>query len=748
MKYLDTINKRFITLITILMFSGSTFMYYITKYTISEILDKQLQNFELKHIGTTANSINQLFLDSILTAKHFSNRPTIQSFLNYEHLDRKFYPLIIQDELNYLKKRFHFDKVSMISLKNGIYYDNFGVLNSDLNLDILKKVEAFNIDVLNEKFKIDSSVEFDKKKVGLFSVEFKFDLIDKLFENIGFFKNAKIFLVDDKFNIRYSIDRESISKKLDNELINHFQEIKNNKKGFALHGNEYLFVSKVDSLNWHLIVDLNKDNLIGKFDSVFYSMKLFEILLVLIFVYIIYVIFTEKVNRPLKLISEALKNFNPNVGFDKNLYLGGVKEFEDIKLAFEHTSDMLVKSYAELRESKELLKDVVDAADDMIFFKDKDLIYQVCNREYARIYNQDGDSIVGKKNIDLFPERKAIRYTKQDINVLNGKIVEDYRWVDVNGEKRYFYVKKSPVKDSDGNIFGVVGVVRDITNQKEMQNTLKEFNMELEQKVQEKTSILAKTNSKLKESIEKIKDQNSELILSKNNLEVALSSKSIFISNVSHKLRTPLNSIINFTKQTLLDLEKVEDSSFKEDSNKHLNRVLKNSNLLLELINSILEYSDIELNRLNISMQEESLNRVLRDVFERGKSFAHNNEIDYKLYLLNQDIFVKINKEKFSQILLNIISNSFKFTKEGNISLRLFADSNYAIIEVEDSGIGIEKDKQSIVFEPFEQVDNFIQGQGLGLAIAKKLSTAMDIHISLFSQKGYGSTFRLKIKRI
>lgn len=214
--------------------------------------------------------------------------------------------------------------------------------------------------------------------------------------------------------------------------------------------------------------------------------------------------------------------------------------------------------------------------------------------------------------------------------------------------------------------------------------------------------------------------------------------KSAFLANMSHEIRTPMNSIIGFT--SILN-DKLSESEKLE----YISIIKKNSNYLLSLINDIIDISKIESGSVNIKNEPVDLERYLQAIYENSENF-YNKSLNYKININidKSDINVFADKDKITQILNNFISNAFKFTEKGEIELGVFKNEKEEYcFYVNDTGIGIAKENMSKIFDRFHQIDEYIDGAGLGLAICKSLTELLGGRINVRSELHKGSTFEL-----
>jgi CheY-like chemotaxis protein len=212
---------------------------------------------------------------------------------------------------------------------------------------------------------------------------------------------------------------------------------------------------------------------------------------------------------------------------------------------------------------------------------------------------------------------------------------------------------------------------------------------------------------------------------------------------MSHELRTPLNAIINFT-QFVADPE--YGGELSEERQQFLNRVLFNSEHLLGLINDILDLSKIEAGKMELVLERCDLYSVLHGVMATAVGLTADKGLTLTLDAPELLPVLCIDKQRVRQVLLNLLSNAAKFTKEGGIVVQVRETGDgFVRIVVSDTGIGIPLESQALIFEEFRQLDSELgreyQGTGLGLPISKKLIALHGGTMGLESTPGYGSSF-------
>ena len=263
------------------------------------------------------------------------------------------------------------------------------------------------------------------------------------------------------------------------------------------------------------------------------------------------------------------------------------------------------------------------------------------------------------------------------------------------------------------------------------------------------TLSLYKNNNLRARANELLQNKNTELVIAKENIERASEAKIQFLSTITHELRTPLYAVTGLTH---LLLEESPTPNQKE----HLNSLKFSGDYLLSLINNILDLNKLEAKKVELEYTSFNLRKRINDVLiALGKSAKDkHNRIHYEF---DDAIPSKLMGDplKVSQILINLIGNSIKFTQNGNIWIRvkLFnkTDKNVFLkFEIEDDGVGISEKKQQSIFENFTQgsvqINRKFGGTGLGLSIVKNLLALMDSDIKLKSSPGKGSTFYFDLR--
>ncbi len=237
----------------------------------------------------------------------------------------------------------------------------------------------------------------------------------------------------------------------------------------------------------------------------------------------------------------------------------------------------------------------------------------------------------------------------------------------------------------------------------------------------------------------------SELVQARDTALEANRHKSEFLANITHELRTPLQSILGYTEVVK---EVLEDEGIF-NCEKDVDKITHNADHLLSLINSILDISKIEAGKMEVSSQNVNIKSLLSRAVDTVAPMIEKNNNALKIITNEADDEFLVDEKKLFQILLNLLSNAAKFTHEGTITLSAAIKNQHLLIDVRDTGIGINQEQQDIIFEPFRQIDGSetrqFLGTGLGLSITMHFTQLLGGKIKLDSEVGKGSCFSVSI---
>ncbi|MCB1177166.1 MAG: PAS domain-containing protein [Leptospiraceae bacterium] len=384
---------------------------------------------------------------------------------------------------------------------------------------------------------------------------------------------------------------------------------------------------------------------------------------------------------------------------NKLTYLELENKIQDLETQIIHYKNLLASS--ETHEDNSIKK-IMDSIPGFAFLKDSNLNYVQANRTFCDLLHIPYEQIRGKTDYDIFPKDLADKYTNDDKKVIQtGKpiFVEEVTVDQTNKGKRFVVAtRKLPWKDDEGNIIGIYGLGFDITELKEIEDELK---------------------------------------IAKKKAEKADEHKTIFLSTMSHEIRTPINSILGIT-----DLIIQEENKLSDEHKNYIHIIKKSGSLLLNIINDILDISKINAGHITINHASFSLKDLINKIFHSIKVLLEQKNNDITLIeSLDSNIpdYVVGDEFRLQQILINLLSNSCKFTEEGYIKFGGYLKNNNDIeFFVEDTGKGIKEEHLKLIYHPFtqaEQGDNReYGGSGLGLTIAKNLVELQGGTISIESR--------------
>jgi signal transduction histidine kinase len=341
----------------------------------------------------------------------------------------------------------------------------------------------------------------------------------------------------------------------------------------------------------------------------------------------------------------------------------------------------------------------------------KTYVFEDLNKAAELIEKIDKVDIIGKDVMECFPsvsQTDLLKIMKQVWETgipqnLGPRVYEDYRirgWRD-----NYFIYKLSPEK--------IVVVYDDITEEIEFKK------------------IINENLKKISETLELEKLQ------------------AEFFANISHELRTPLNIILGTIQ---LNRMMIEDEKKPIDRKKIINNInieKQNCFRLLRLINNLIDSTKLDSSNLDVNMKNCNIVNLVEEITQSVAQYINNNNLTLIFDTDVEEKIVACDLDKIERIMLNLLSNSIKFTElGGSIFVNIFDGDEYITITVEDNGIGIPSDKLNIIFDRFRQVDKSFtreyEGSGIGLSLVKSLVEMQDGSISVESEYGVGTKFTIR----
>lgn len=381
---------------------------------------------------------------------------------------------------------------------------------------------------------------------------------------------------------------------------------------------------------------------------------------------------------------------------DTGTLIGFVLEMNDVTQSLLQARE-LSRTREEAILSNQMLNEIIDRIPEAMYIKDAQngFKYLRANDGFCKLINQTRESVCGNTDFELFDEESALMYREYDERLVAGERLVAYdSTIMINGVKEYWHFSKSIIKTSNGKAL-ILGISTNVT-------ALQNINMALKKAKEE-----AERSDKL---------------------------KSTFLANMSHEIRTPLNAIVGFSDLLL-------ESDNAVNKVEYMKIIKANNELLLRLIGDILDLSKMETGMMDLHYETFDLAQMVNEMF-----------IDFSQRMPSPDVqllkdnpydrcMVTLDKNRVKQVQTNFLINAIKYTPKGYIKMGYCCENGGVKLYVEDTGIGIAKDKHDKVFARFEKLDNFAQGTGLGLSICKMIAEISKGTIGFDSTKGEGSTF-------
>jgi PAS domain S-box-containing protein len=367
-----------------------------------------------------------------------------------------------------------------------------------------------------------------------------------------------------------------------------------------------------------------------------------------------------------------------------------------------------------LSEERRMLRALIDNVPDFMYVKDVESRFVVANASLARsMAVPSPEELIHKKDSDYYPKELADAYLENEQNVIRSKQTlfdHEEQSTDEKGEKIFLLTTKVPLFDNRGEVTGIVGIGRNITERREAER-------------------------KMQSAMEAA--------------EAASRAKSEFLANMSHEIRTPLNGVIGMTDLAL-------DTDLTAEQRDYLETVKMSSDSLLTVINDILDFSKIEAGKIDLEAVDFDLRECLEMILKTIALRADEKGLELLSEIAPEvPEVVRGDSSRLRQVVLNLMGNAIKFTQRGEVTLRVnveSADGDDRLLRftVADTGIGIPPEKQGVIFDPFTQADTSTTrkygGTGLGLTISSRLVNMMEGKIWVESEVGRGTQFHFTVR--
>jgi len=385
-----------------------------------------------------------------------------------------------------------------------------------------------------------------------------------------------------------------------------------------------------------------------------------------------------------------------------------------------------------LRESEERYRDLLENANDLIQSVTPDGRFLYVNKAWREMLGYSEEEVANLRLWDII-HPDSIPHCKEVFQkVISGETVNNIEAVFVAKDGKLVTVEgNANSRFKKGETVATRSIFRDITERKQV-----------ERELQDKNEQLDVQNEELQSQTEELMTQQQELIEKTEEVERATQAKSEFLANMSHELRTPLNVIIGFSE---LMMDAVPGEINKEQR-QCLDDILSSGKNLLNLIDDVLDLSKVESGKIKLRLINFALNEVTEPLTRTMLPILTPREQSLDIEIEQGLPLIQADKDKLGQVLLNLVDNSSKFTPDGGkLKIEAVREGDWCRVSVIDNGIGIRKEDQGKIFEPFRQLDNPLTkektGTGLGLTLVKQIVGRYGGRIWLESEYGKGSLF-------
>lgn len=380
------------------------------------------------------------------------------------------------------------------------------------------------------------------------------------------------------------------------------------------------------------------------------------------------------------------------------------RELNEAKARISHK-----KMQTAFQEHQEQLRLFVEYTPAPVAMMDSNMCYLVVSKRWQMDYGLEDPNIIGRSHYDIFPEIPE-RWKEIYRRCLAGAIekCEAEPFPRADGSIDWVRWEIHPWRKSNDEIGGIIIFSELITERKKEQEALKQ---------------------------------------AKEEAEIANRKKSEFLAMISHELRTPLNAVIGFSEMLVNGMG---GRSLNEKEQRYLHNILISGNHLLELINELLDVSKVEANRMELSLEQVELKPLLEHSRMTVEELAKKKNVQLVFDIQPEIGSIQADPLRLKQILFNLLSNAIKFNHEGGrVTIKMFPEEQWLVCAIQDTGIGIPKDKWSELFQPFSQLDTSYarreEGTGLGLALTKHLVELHGGTITVESEVDIGSTFTFRL---
>jgi two-component system aerobic respiration control sensor histidine kinase ArcB len=400
-------------------------------------------------------------------------------------------------------------------------------------------------------------------------------------------------------------------------------------------------------------------------------------------------------------LQNNIKQLNFEIEQRKDAQLEREKVFKELEIEIRDKSEQEIQA----RRLSTLLRSIIDASPDLIYFRNEEGKFAGCNRVAEELTGRTQDELLGLTPHEVYDEELANQVARSDNEVLekNISVTEELWLLFPDGKRRYFEMRKVPFFDHEGERLGLLAFGRDMTER-----------------------------MKAEKAVEK-----------------ASKDKTKFIATISHELRTPLNGIVGLSRM-------LRDTELTEEQFTWISTIYASAITLGNIFNDIIDLDKLERDKIALSYKTLSLETFTAELSSVIELLAADKGLQFVSNIIKPlPEFVQVDGTRLRQILWNMLFNAVKFTPKGQVSLSVTAtvqdDNKTANVcfDIQDTGVGIPQTDIDKIFAMYYQVDHpdhqSATGTGIGLAICKEMVDRMNGHIEVQSEVGKGTRFLINI---
>lgn len=529
-----------------------------------------------------------------------------------------------------------------------------------------------------------------------------FDLINEVIKENSIYINKEVLILNEEGRLIYSTEKYTFLASVKEDEF--YKKIENGEKIFKIGEFLYCVSDYKNSANRVIILKYKYKDIMAPVLELESSLIKLNISIIFLSTFILSFLI-RGILSPLLALKSFTKKMAVNKEFDTSIIKVRKDEIGDLEETFIEMSKELRTYYEELHLFKNLAENSTQGM--LIISMEGELKY--INKVFKKVFSTGKEIKINGENFGEILIKERVQKVLD-----NGNFKKELK-IEVDNKKRIFIENLFPILNDKGEIIYIGDIVSEITEEREISETLEE---------------------------------------ALNDAEKANKAKSNFLANMSHELRTPMNGILGISEMMM----KYDAENLSYDQLEGLRLINNSGDKLLEIINDILDIAKIEAGKLLLKIQLLNFIEMLSDVESIIKKLIESDK-DKKgkvEFFIDKSTeipeYFYTDKKILHQILMNLLGNAYKFTNSGKIVLEIYSDNDKLNFEVTDTGIGIKNENLEYIFEKFTQIDDNLtkqyKGTGLGLNICKSLVEKLGGEISIKSKYGVGTTVKFSIKNI